>query len=270
MILKWSMTSRCPLHASSGVMYFTTNIMLSLYLNNIKQSCFFKKQGDDTWLWYFRFGHLNFTGLRTLQQKNMVIGLRQISARSEICEEFFVSKQSQNSVSKSGSWRAKNALELIHSYISWLKTPSSNGGKSYIITYIDDFTLKSWVYFLLVKSEAFKSFKVLVEKEIVIPIKVLRSDRGGEYNSHEFASFFELHGIKGNLKHPTCPSKMKKYEKKSRTIMNMVLSILTSNSVLRRFLLESVNWTIHFLNRCPTLAVNTWFWRKNAADNDQP
>ncbi|KAH0636475.1 hypothetical protein KY289_036390 [Solanum tuberosum] len=48
------------------------NILFPLNLNNIQQSCFLTKQGDEDWLWHIRFGHLNFVGLRTLQQKNMV------------------------------------------------------------------------------------------------------------------------------------------------------------------------------------------------------
>jgi transposase InsO family protein len=46
---------------------------------------------------------------------------------------------------------------------------------------------------------AFKSYKALVEKEVGHPIKVLRTDRGGEYNSHEFVIFCENHGIKRQL-----------------------------------------------------------------------
>ena len=50
------------------------------------------------------------------------------------------------------------------------------------------------VYFLQEKSEAFvafKNYKAPVEKEVGSPIKVLRTDRGEEYNSHEFANFLQ-------------------------------------------------------------------------------
>ena len=72
-------------------------------------------------------------------------------------------------------------------------TPYSNGGKRYIITFIDDYSRKIWIYFLQEKSEpfvVFKSYKAHVEKEVGNPIKVLRTDHGGEYNSHEFANFY--------------------------------------------------------------------------------
>ena len=96
----------------------------------------------------------------------------------------------------------KKALELVHSDICGPITLHSNGGKRYIITFIDDYSCKIWVYFLQEKFEsfvAFKSYKTLVEKEVGNPIKVLHMDRDGEYNSHEFANFFENHGIKRQL-----------------------------------------------------------------------
>ena len=43
---------------------------------------------------------------------------------------------------------------------------------------------------------AFKSYKALVEKEAGISIKVLRTDRSGEYNSEEFGDFCEARNTK--------------------------------------------------------------------------
>ena len=55
------------------------------------------------------------------------------------------------------------------------------------------------MYLLKQKSQVFdvfKSFKAMVEKESDRFIKVLRSDRGGEYMSNEFIEFFQYYGIK--------------------------------------------------------------------------
>ena len=177
----------------------TANRMFPLYLHDTIHSCLSTRLGEKEWLWHFRYGHLSFGGLKTLQQKNMVTGLPQITAPTKVCEECVVSKQHRNQFPQGKSWRAKAVLELVHSDICGPITPCSNGGKRYILTFIDDFSRKSWVYFLQEKSEAFlafKNYKVLVEKEVGSPIKILRTDRGGEYNSHEFASFCETHGIK--------------------------------------------------------------------------
>ncbi|KAL4386156.1 hypothetical protein GQ457_09G030990 [Hibiscus cannabinus] len=44
-------------------------------------------------------------------------------------------------------------------------------------------------------------------------------------------------------------------ERKNRTIMNMVRSMLSGKKIPKKFWPEAVNWTVHILNRCPTLAV---------------
>jgi hypothetical protein len=52
------------------------------------------------------------------------------------------------------------------------------------------------------KSEAFdkfKAFKALVENEIDLKNKCLRSYKGGDFISNEFEEFGELHGIKRHL-----------------------------------------------------------------------
>uniref|UniRef100_A0A803PAK3 CCHC-type domain-containing protein n=1 Tax=Cannabis sativa TaxID=3483 RepID=A0A803PAK3_CANSA len=49
----------------------TANRMFPLYLHNTTHSCLLAKLKDASWLWHFRYGHLNFGGLKTLQQKNM-------------------------------------------------------------------------------------------------------------------------------------------------------------------------------------------------------
>jgi transposase InsO family protein len=61
------------------------------------------------------------------------------------------------------------------------KTPSL-GGSIYFLTFIDDYSRKTWVYFLKHESEKFdkfKEFKALVEKHSGLSIKILISDRGG-------------------------------------------------------------------------------------------
>ncbi|XP_074580864.1 uncharacterized protein LOC141837341 [Curcuma longa] len=105
----------------------TANHMFPLDLHTTSHSCFSAKSDDEAWLWHFRYGHLNFSGLKTLKQKNMVIGLPQITNPSQVCEECVVSKQHRNQFPQGKSWRAKAALELVHSDICGPITPHSNG-----------------------------------------------------------------------------------------------------------------------------------------------
>ena len=60
----------------------------------------------------------------------------------------------------------------------------SRGGNKYFITFVDDSTKYCYVYLLKSKDEALEKFilyKTEVENQLNKKIKVLRSDRGGEY-----------------------------------------------------------------------------------------
>ncbi|BBH03053.1 transposable element gene [Prunus dulcis] len=134
----------------------TSNRMFLLNTESVaeKQMCFKSTVEEDTWLWHFRFGHLNFNGLKALQQKNMMKGLPPLQVPSRVCEECMVGKQHHEPFPKESNWRATQILELVHSDIN----PISNNNKS----------RKTWIYFLTEKSEAlvvFKKFKASVEKE---------------------------------------------------------------------------------------------------------
>jgi hypothetical protein len=75
---------------------------------------------------------------------------------------------------------------------------TSLSGYVYYVSFIDDYSRKTWVYFLKSKDEVlgkFKEFKALVENISERKIKILRSDNGGEYTSNEFGIFCREFGI---------------------------------------------------------------------------
>ncbi|PKU82537.1 Retrovirus-related Pol polyprotein from transposon TNT 1-94 [Dendrobium catenatum] len=84
--------------------------------------------------------------------------------------------------------KTTKCLELVHTYV-WGPAPVLSVRKfKYYLVFVDDFTRYCWVYPLKFKSEVlhtFLHFKLLVEKQFQHPIKMLQSDRGGEFvNSH--------------------------------------------------------------------------------------
>jgi hypothetical protein len=147
----------------------------------LKIVCFNTITEDMVQLWHCRYGHLGFTGLKTLQQKQMVNGLPSFTSPSRLCKDCLVGKQQRDSFPKKSTWRASQILQLIHADICGPIKPISNSQKWYLLTFTDDFGRKTWVFFLVEKSEtfnAFKRFKVHVEKETNTFIRGLRTDRG--------------------------------------------------------------------------------------------
>jgi len=188
----------------------------------------------------------------------MVRDLPHLPLLIEICTDCIKGKQHRDLIPKQSNWRATHNLELIHADICGPITPTSNSNKRYILLFIDDYSRKAWVYFLAEKSEtlhSFKCFKIMVEKEAEISIKCLRTDRGGEFNSNEFNELCKEHRIKRQLTTAFTPQQNGVAERKNRTMMNTVRSMLSCKSIPKSFWPEAVNWTIYLLNRCPTLAM---------------
>jgi hypothetical protein len=83
-------------------------------------------------------------------------------------------------------------LTNIHSDLCGpLSSPSFSRCKCFL-TFIDDFSRRTWVYFLKLKSELFDKFlayKALVEKQSRHQIQRLRTDNGGEYVNKFFTSY---------------------------------------------------------------------------------
>ena len=112
-----------------------------------------------------------------------------IEKPDNLCEGCILGKQHKESFPAGKSIRAKAPLEIVHSDVCGPMQVPSLGGNRYVLTFIDDYTRKTWVYMLKQKSEVFEKFhhfKTLVEKQCGRYIKVLRTDRGGEHISQDF------------------------------------------------------------------------------------
>ncbi|CAJ2672444.1 unnamed protein product [Trifolium pratense] len=250
-------------HSKEGLFLQTkmsANRMFVFHATPMSQvsSCFKTVSEDETHLWHCRYGHLNYNGLKTLQSKKMVTGLPEIRTPSKLCNDCVMGKQQRKPIPKKSLWRATHKLQLIHSDICGPITPSTNSGKRYLITFIDDYSRKIWVSSLSEKSQAFvsfKNFKSMVEKETRASIQCLRTDRGGEFTSHEFNSFCSSHGIKRQLTAAFTSKQNGVAERKNQTIMNMVRCMLSEKHLPKFLWGEAVNLAVHILNRSPTLAV---------------
>ena len=112
------------------------------------------------------------------------------------------------------------------------------GGSSYYFALIDDYNRKTWVYFLKEKSQAFGRFKewlAMVEAKSGKKLKVLRTDRGGEFMSGEFVTFCKERGIKRQLSTAHTPQQNGVAEWKNRSIVKMARSMLNGKGLLNSF-----------------------------------
>ena len=105
----------------------------------------------------------------------------------------------------------------------WAHANSFSRGYSYYIIFIDDYSRKTWIFFLKIKesNEVLSKFKELVENQTSKKIKTLRSENGGEYTSKKFKAFCTSVGIKREYIVPYNPQKNGVIERKNRTIVEV-------------------------------------------------
>jgi len=94
--------------------------------------------------------------------------------------------------------RSSHPFEIIHSDLSGISPVPSNGNTRYYMTFIDDFTRMSWVYFLKSEDEAataIKYFVNMVECQFSATILCFKADNGGEYINNRTQTFWSNKGI---------------------------------------------------------------------------
>jgi len=125
-------------------------------------------------------------------------------------------------------------------------------GDRYFILFIDDCSRMTWVTFLKEKSKSldkFKYFKEMVENELDMKIKCLRSDRGGEFTSNEFNMFCENHQIKRHIYAPRTPQWNGVVERKNMTIQEAVRTMIKEANLLEVYWREAIHTAIYIQNR---------------------
>ncbi|GJT19305.1 retrovirus-related pol polyprotein from transposon TNT 1-94 [Tanacetum coccineum] len=205
---------------------------------------------DPSFLWHSRLGHVNFRSLQRMINLGMLPKCSKDKiSKCEICVESKFTSHSHKSVEKSNE-----ILGLIHTDLCDFKATPSRGGKNYYITFIDDCSKFCYVYLINTKDEAlnmFKTYKAEVENQLDKKIKILRSDRGGEYESNDFSEFCSTFGIVHQTTAPYTPQQNGVAERKNRTLKNMINSMLITSGAPHSLWGEACLAANTILNKIP-------------------
>ncbi len=108
-------------------------------------------------------------------------------------------KQTRKVILHSMQERVTEVLGWVFSDVCGLMETSTVKGFCYFITFTNDYSRFTYVGFCKTKDNAlaaFKTWKACAEKETGKSLKILCTDRGGEYTSTTFNSFLAECGIK--------------------------------------------------------------------------
>lgn len=109
-----------------------------------------------------------FWKFRRLVEDKTMWGLLHIQKLNQVCEGCLLEKHHRNTFPKESMTRANKSLELTHVDVCGVMKLKSHGKSKYFLLFIDDFSRRTWVYFLKEKLEVFeifKRFKARVENE---------------------------------------------------------------------------------------------------------
>jgi hypothetical protein len=135
-----------------------------------------------------------------------------------------------------------------------METPSI-GLSRYVLTFIDDFTKKVFVYFLKNKSDVFDhfvEFKAYIEKQTDEKIKMVRTDNGKEYVNQDFIKFCKKHGIVHELTVPYTPQQNGVAERMNRTLVEKAKCLLFDAGLPKYCWAEAIHMSAHLINRIPS------------------
>ena len=238
----------------------------------------------DLGVWHCRFGNLNHDYINRLAKKQLVDGMKysDVSFDKE-CEACALGKMHKLPSPKQSMNRASKPLELIHTALCGPMNVDSIGGSKYMLTFTDDYSRYTTVYFITSKSKTLSKFKEYINmvenstdqqiKKLSIiqekkeSVQKIRSDNGGEYTSCQFSKFCKDRGISHQFTNPYSPEPKGVSERLNHTLIEAARSVLYHSNVPLKFWAEAVNTAVYLWNRSPTTALDDktpyecWFKR---------
>jgi hypothetical protein len=150
---------------------------------------------------------------------------------------------------------ASTCFEIIHSDVWDMSLVLSHAQYMYFVTFIDNYSCFTWVYFLHSKVDVLSTSQTLVayvETQFLTCIKNLCSNSEGEYMSHAFQSFLQLKGILSQCSCPYTPQQNGVNEHKNRHLLDVVHTLMLGSSIPPRFWVEALSTAEYLINRLPS------------------
>jgi hypothetical protein len=210
--------------------------------------------GEKVMLWHQILGHIRENVLLLLHNKGMVEGMFKYSLDFNFCEHCVYGNHNQARL-PFGATRAEGILQLVHNDVFGPVSVPSLGKYVYYVSFIDDFSRNTWIYFLRKKSEVFdmfKEFKSLVENKKEKRIKLMRTGNGGELCGEEFEEFCKKCGIVRYKATPYTRQQNRVTERMNMTLLEKARCMLSGVGLGQQFCTKAVGTTCYLVNQSPS------------------
>lgn len=227
---------------------------------NALQAAELNSRQNQMWLWHYRLGHIAVSSMKKLKDRNSVYGIEQVivdTNNTHICEGCALGKEHRKPFKNYTVDKVEKVLDRVHSDLCGPMHTESIGGNKYLMTIIDERSRRKVGLLLKRKSDA--KYEIIgwcdqAVVEIGTPLKIWRSDGGGEYTDSELQEYFKSKGIKVEMTLPGTPQHNGIAERANRTIIEAARSMLQHAKLTEKFWGLAVLAAIYIGNRCLTTA----------------
>lgn len=198
--------------------------------------------------WHRRLAHRNLQDVRLMESHGLKIRACQCTDDCEMCIK---GKLARKPFPKKAT-PTKSALDCIASDICGPFQVESVGRKRYFLTFVDIHTGYTEVNLIREKSEAAEKtiqFVEMLKTQLGRKMKTLRTDRAKEYLCGTLQSFLKKEGIKFQCTVGYAPEQNGAAERKNRTLVEAVRTMLTDSGLPKTLWAEAVCTANYVFNR---------------------
>ena len=226
-----------------------------LRLTTDKYLIFLSEGTPESWeTWHKRFGHVSYTGLQTLLDKDLVLGFN-VDTRTPKpdCVACTEAKQFEEPYNKKATRQTKPG-ELTHIDLWGKYEVTSINGHQYYALFVDDASRYMTLRFLKGKNEAaqvVKNYLTHLETHGRTP-RAIRTDRGKEFVNEALQSWCQSKGIDNQLTAPYSPSQNGIAERANRTLVELARAMINAQSVPEFLWEHAIDHASYIRNRSYT------------------
>ncbi|PSR87021.1 hypothetical protein PHLCEN_2v5279 [Hermanssonia centrifuga] len=208
-----------------------------------------------------RMGHISYDAARHLIKKGLIIGVvLDDTPPAGPCAVCDAAKATRKPIRKEREGeRAAAVGGEVHSDV-WGPSPVETlKGRRYYVSFTDDHSRWTVIYLMRTKDEVFRhyqSFEALMETQYGTKVKILHSDRGGEYLSTEFSNHLAKQGTQRRLTVHDTPEYNGLAERLNRTLITKVQALLLDSGLPKALWGEAAMHAVFLKNRSPTRALS--------------
>jgi transposase InsO family protein len=142
-------------------------------------------------------------------------------------------------------------LEMLHLYLFGPIAYISIGSNKYGFVIVDDYSCFTWVFFLDDKGEIQEVLKKFLKRDqnnFDAKVKKIMSDNGTEFKNTQVEGYLDQEGIKLEFLVPYTLQQNGVVERKNRTLIESIRTMLDEYKTSDSFWAEAVNMACHAIN----------------------